>query len=397
MPSNNRPLSLLNVASKVCERVVLDQFSSYLMENNCLSPCQSGNRKKHSTETLNISVSDKILEAMDKKKLSALILLDLSKAFDSVSHTILLQKLSRVGASPDTVNWFCSYLSRRSQYVHIGSAVSSLLPITHGVPHGAILSPLFSIYVNDLPQALQTSNLDSFLDDSKVLLSFLIKDLDQATIHLEEDLARVANWCSTNQLLPNPSKTKFILIGTRQLLQRLPKEMLLTFLGEVIKPVTSASDLGVTLDNHLTFDSHITKVVSSCMSKLCQINRVKSSFDHKMLLLIISSLVMSKLLYCSSVWANTERQKHRKTAKGTKFCLQNRLQHTKVRPCKNAVLSGYITTLKIKQKLDVSSEGPSSRVSIKARAFSPIPATKSMKASRDKKINQLDGFNHNKV
>jgi hypothetical protein len=84
VPSNNRPLSLLNVASKVCERVVLDQFSCYLMENNRLSLRQSGNRKN--TLTLNISVSDKILEAMDKKKLSALILLDLSKAFDSVSH-----------------------------------------------------------------------------------------------------------------------------------------------------------------------------------------------------------------------------------------------------------------------------------------------------------------------
>jgi hypothetical protein len=150
----------------------------------------------------------------------------------------------------------------------------------HGVPQGAILSPLlFSIYVDDLPQAPQTCDLDSYVDDSKVLLSFPIKDLDQATINLEEDLARVGNWCSTNQILPNPSKIKFILIGTQQLLQRLPKEMSLTFLGEVIKPVKSASDLGVTLDTHLTFDSHITKVVSSCMLKLCQINRIKS-FDQ---------------------------------------------------------------------------------------------------------------------
>ena len=110
-PPNNRPLSLLNVASKVCEKIVLEQFITYLMSCNRLSSHQSGNKSLHSTETLNIYTTDLILEAMDKKEISALVLLDLSKAFDSICHEKLLQKLSAVGASPAVVHWFRSYFS----------------------------------------------------------------------------------------------------------------------------------------------------------------------------------------------------------------------------------------------------------------------------------------------
>ena len=137
--SNNRPLSLLEVVSKVCEKVVLNQFSSYLKQFNRISSHQSGNRSLHSTETLNIFVTDTMLEAIDNKNLTALILLDLSKAFDSVSHSILLHKLSCIGASPEAVKWFQDYLTGRSQYVRIGSTKSSARPITHGVPQCAIL------------------------------------------------------------------------------------------------------------------------------------------------------------------------------------------------------------------------------------------------------------------
>jgi hypothetical protein len=140
--SNNRPLSLLPVASKICEKVVLIQFNSYLLRNNRLSSHQSGNKKHFSTETLNIFVNDAILKAMDNKMLTALVLLDLSKAFDSINHNILLQKLEFIGASQSSLRWFSSYLKGRSQVVRIGSTLSSPLNLTHGVPQGAILSPL---------------------------------------------------------------------------------------------------------------------------------------------------------------------------------------------------------------------------------------------------------------
>ena len=144
---------------------------------------------------LNIQLTDSVLEAMDKtEQITALVLLDLSKAFDSIDHARLLShKLPIVGASPSTVNWFKSYLSSRYQYVRIWSTHSDALPITHGVPQGAILSTLlFCIYLNDLPLAPSSCNLKSYVDDSKLFLSIPLIELDAAIEKLEQDLVRVA-------------------------------------------------------------------------------------------------------------------------------------------------------------------------------------------------------------
>jgi hypothetical protein len=304
--ANNRPLSMLKVLSKICEKVALNQFSGFLNRTDRLSSQQSGNKKYHSTETLSILVNDFLLKSMDNKKLTALVLLDLSKAFDSVDHSILLKKLSNIGVSGEALNWFESYITDRKQFVRIGSSVSEVLPITHGVPQGAILSPLlFCIYINDLSRVPQASELESFVDDSKIFMSFPIEDIASAKTKIEEDLKLVAAWFFENKLLINPEKTKLLLIGTRQLLGKLLEETTITFLGEEITPTTNAKDLGLTLDSYLTYDYHIKNVVSSCMAKLCQINRVKDSFDRDSLRLIINALVMSKLYYCSTVWSNT--------------------------------------------------------------------------------------------
>ena len=207
--ANNRPLSLLPIASKVCEKIILSQFNTYLIDNNRLTSHQSGNKKAHSTETVNIHLIDSMLEAMDKEQITALVLLDLSKAFDSIDHTRLLHKLSIVGASPSTVNWFKRYLSNRYQYVRIDSTISNTVPITHGVPQGAILSPLlFCIYLNDLPSAHSSCKLESFADDSKLFLSFPLMELDAAIEKLEQDLLSIAQLCCENHLLINPDKNK---------------------------------------------------------------------------------------------------------------------------------------------------------------------------------------------
>ncbi|CAB4009195.1 Hypothetical predicted protein [Paramuricea clavata] len=168
----------------------------------------------------------------------------------------------------------------RKQFVRIGSSVSEVLPITHGVPQGATLSPLlFCVYINDPPRVPQASELESFVDDSKIFMSFPIEDIASAKTKMEEDLKLAATWFFENKLLINPEKTKLLLIGTRQMLGKLLEETTITFFGEEITPVTNAKDLELTLDSYLTYDYHIKNVVSSCMAKLCQINRLKDSFD----------------------------------------------------------------------------------------------------------------------
>ena len=160
--------------------------------------------------------------------------------------------------------------------------MSDPLPITHRVPQEAILSPLlFCIYLNDLPCAPQVCGLELYVDDSKVFLSFSLPDVDTAIANLEQTWKRVAAWWCENQLSINPEKTKFMLIATRQLKKRFSSSLVVSFLGKSLETVASAKDLRVTLDSHLTYDCYISNVVSSCMVKLCQINRVKNSLVGK--------------------------------------------------------------------------------------------------------------------
>ena len=158
------------------------------------------------------ALDEKFLRLGIIKKITVLILLDLSKAFDSINHQRLLKKLTSVGASPATVKWFESYLSHRTQTLRIGSTLSDPLTISHGVPQGAILSPLlFCIYTNDLPNTPLTCEIESYVDDSKILRSFHTPESETAMLEIEEDLHRVAIWCCENHLLINPEKTKFSL------------------------------------------------------------------------------------------------------------------------------------------------------------------------------------------
>ena len=309
VPNNNRPVSLLIAFSKICERLVLNQLTDYLVRHKRLSKHQSGNKKFHSTETLNIFITDAILENMDNKHLTALLLLDLSKAFDSIEHNILLQKLRLIGVSKTSLEWFKSYLSDRRQFVRLAHQRSESRTITHGVPQGSILGPiLFSIYINDLPGIPNSSSLESYVDDSKLFLSFVVKEMGEAVKRLNEDIRMVASWSCNHSLLINPEKTKLLVMGTRQLLSTLPEDFHVTLLGKEIYPVSSAKDLGIILDRSLTYDDHITEVVSKCVAALCQINRVKHLLDTKTMVTLIKTLVFSKLFYCSSVWSNTSKK-----------------------------------------------------------------------------------------
>ena len=188
-------------------------------------------------------------------------------------------------------------MTGRAQKVCIGSSLSTALSITHGLPQGATLSPLlFCIYTNDFPTVTQTCNLNSFVDDSKISLSFPVEEMSEAKYKLETDLRLVAEWCCKNSLLINPEKTKFMLVGSRQLLKAIPENMSLKFLNKTIVSATFIKDLGITIDHNLTYSKHISQLTSECMAKLCQINWVKHCFDPNTLTSIICA---GKLYYGS--------------------------------------------------------------------------------------------------
>ena len=299
---------MLPVLSKVAERLALQQYASWLSDKNRLTRHQSGNRKFHSTETLGLLVADHLFSAIDEKKITAMVLIDLSKAFDSICHTTLISKLHALGTSTHALNWLRSYLTNRKQTTRVGTSLSPSSTVTHGVPQGSILGPmLFSVYMNDLPKAIKNCSIESYVDDAKLFLSFGIKERETALSQLTQDLNRVASWCCTNRLLINPQKTKLMLFGTRQLIGRV-SDIAIPFLGKALSPSNSCKDLGIVFDKHLSFNEHTDYLTSSLLGKLCQINRVRHLLTKEALLITLNALVFSKLFYCSTVWSGTTQQ-----------------------------------------------------------------------------------------
>ena len=201
------PISLLPILSKVCERLAHCQFVDFLNRSGKISKFQSGNRKSHSTETTLLQFTDDILKNMEEKKISLIVLLDMSKAFDSIQHERLLMKLHKIGISTTAWTWFESCLSKRSQFVRIENAISDPLPLNFGVPQGSILGPvLFTVYVNNLLSVPKHCKSSGYVDDTKVL-SLPPRDITDASNAFIQDLLEIFHWYCENSLLINPDKT----------------------------------------------------------------------------------------------------------------------------------------------------------------------------------------------
>ncbi|XP_068235656.1 uncharacterized protein [Palaemon carinicauda] len=250
---------------------------------------QHGFRPKLSTETALLKISDKIYDNIDKKKISLLLLLDLSKAFDSVNHEILLSKCQTLYIEP---SWFTDHLRNRVQSVRLKNVVSTPKNVGFGVPKGSILGPLlFNTYVNDLRIFLSDCFIVQYADDTQIIIDGYIDNLEDLVRKAEEILYRVKMYFQINGLLLNESKTQCIFLGSRQYLSEIGDNIKINFKGAIIEPMESVKNLGVHFDKHMTFEKHIDELHRKVMGTLIYLNRLKNLFEPETRLIVVQSTV----------------------------------------------------------------------------------------------------------
>ncbi|XP_044575217.1 uncharacterized protein LOC123259023 [Cotesia glomerata] len=304
-PSDTRPIANLSHLAKVFERIIANQITSYLEDTELFDPFQSGFRKHHSTQTALLRLTDDIREAMDKSKLTILVLFDLSKAFDYVDPKDILTALFELGFSIHTIVWFFSYLSDRSQSIlnDLGTPIQ-LLKTSSGVPQGSVLGPiLFLIVMNSVAQWLVYCKHGLFADDKYICLHFLFHQLHDAVWRVNVDAQSVADWARERGLEINISKTKAMILGSNSKLKQLEDMDLppVVVNGVIIPYVNSTKCLGIHINRNLSWNHHVIQTVSKVNSALHCLKVRKNIFSTDIRKLLVSATILPLVDYCSVV------------------------------------------------------------------------------------------------
>ena len=302
---NYRPISILPALSKIVERHVFLSLSSWFNKYNLLFSSQSSYRKHHSCITAMVNLVDQLIANMDDKLISSLLMIDLSKAFDTINHELLITKLSIYGVSPSSLKWFKAYLTSRRQYVRIDNVDSNSQIIRHGVPQGSILGPLlFIIFMNDINLVpISDCELHLYADDTTMLTCS--PTMDQLTTTTNQALTIIVDWFLKNKLIVNLKKTECMTVMTKAK-ERFTSEnnSTLSIHDNQIKQVFHHKLLGLVIDSHLTWNDHVDYIVSKAASRLFLLKKIKPFLSLKERKLFYSSMIMPVLEYGSVIWGD---------------------------------------------------------------------------------------------
>ena len=300
-PNNYRPISILNVFSKIYEKIVHNKLMNYLESKNILSQYQYGFRENRSTVQSLLHYLRDVYAALDSGYVYFSLFLDLKKAFDCVSHSILLSKLRFYGIRGVPLDWFSSYLSNRRQYVVVDDVFSEICDISCGVPQGSILGPLlFLVFINDFPGCTDYFKFSLFADDSTLSCRVSKNELDTVHVTINDNLVLVSNWLIANKIMINADKTKYMIFSLRGDLGLRP----LLINGSAIQKSNSLKFLGLYLDNNLKFDSHV-QILANKISRLIGILYKLSHFlPENILKSIYFTMIHPHFTYAIECWFN---------------------------------------------------------------------------------------------
>lgn len=289
--SNYRPISVLPILSKIYEKHMLKSLVNHLDKHNIISDSQSGFRKQHSCTTTLHGLYSAWIDRLHQKHTLVLLFLDFQKAFDTVNHHILYNKLERIGITGSFLKTIQSYLTNRRQCVKIHNDCSDLLPVTSGVPQGSILSPtLFQIYINDLLSLPLHSTAHAYADDT----SFFISGNDPAQLqaHLDHDISLIQDWCTANAMSLNIKKSHYLMINA-------PKTCSLTIKihNYHLQRKTTSTLLGYSINDSLNWGDHIRHIQNKISSNLRLFYNIRHLMNFPVAKQFYYNFIHSYLIY----------------------------------------------------------------------------------------------------
>ena len=288
-------------ASKVFDRVnILLLVVDFLESNNILYEHQYGFRKGHSTNHAVITLVERVAKALDTGKIVVGVYLDIRKAFDAIDHPILLRKLYSLGIRGNLYTWIKSYLTNRSQFVMYNNSKSETKFITHGVPQGSILGPLFFIvFMNDFSRASNILFSILFADDTTVIIEG--QNYNNLILTLNTELNKLDVWLQANKLTLNTDKTHYMVFHRARIKSKTGK---ISIRNNAIDEVKSTKFLGVIIDDKLKWTEHIQYIKNKISKSIGILIKIRPYLDKVTLRNLYFTFVYPYLIYCVEVWGN---------------------------------------------------------------------------------------------